>query len=202
MVALWRATGWYKRQHINERHQPNLFEYAFTFVSAIPPLNRLIYPQILTRCFRYHEGTLVTPRSAAACGVPSSLSEAYEKGGIETNGRTELHIIQEDSEEVTTRRYIDEYLEPEGRMLKDGVHPRVFAIGSQYLVSSSTFRRCQVELLCVTSSHVNWADIENCVEFLLKEMPAIKIDNNCLFEEILKTVKVYSNSDKSEQWKN
>ncbi|GFY02744.1 hypothetical protein TNCV_3506241 [Trichonephila clavipes] len=43
--------------------------------------------------------------------------------------------------------------------------------------------RCQAELLNVTPSPVNWADIENCVEFLLKEMPDMKIDNNCLLEE-------------------
>ncbi|GFX04404.1 uncharacterized protein TNCV_3975501 [Trichonephila clavipes] len=36
----------------------------------------------------------------------------------------------------------------------------------------------------LTSSQVNWADIENCVDFLSKEMPDIKIVDNGLFEEI------------------
>ncbi|GFV89941.1 hypothetical protein TNCV_4642841 [Trichonephila clavipes] len=31
-----------------------------------------------------------------------------------------------------------------------------------------------------TSPQVNWADIENCIEFLSKEMPDIEIDDNCL----------------------
>ncbi|GFU99574.1 transposable element Tcb1 transposase [Trichonephila clavipes] len=35
----------------------------------------------------------------------------------------------------------------------------------------------------MTSPQVNWADIENCVEFLSEEMLDIKIDDNGLFEE-------------------
>ncbi|GFX51605.1 hypothetical protein TNCV_5013091 [Trichonephila clavipes] len=35
----------------------------------------------------------------------------------------------------------------------------------------------------LTSSQVNWADIQNFVEFLSREMPDIKIDDNDLFEE-------------------
>lgn len=53
----------------------------------------------------------------------------------------------------------------------------------------------------LTSSKVNWIDIENCVEFLSKEMPDIKIDDNCLFEEI-RRLNIYLNSDKLEQWEN
>ncbi|GFU98018.1 hypothetical protein TNCV_232951 [Trichonephila clavipes] len=34
------------------------------------------------------------------------------------------------------------------------------------------------------SSQVNWAAIENCVDFLSKEMPDIKIVDNGLFDEI------------------
>ena len=50
---------------------------------------------------------------------------------------------------------------------------------------------CRTVLLC----------LKNCVEFLSKEMPDIKIDDNCLFEEI-RRLNVYLNSDKLEQWEN
>ena len=53
----------------------------------------------------------------------------------------------------------------------------------------------------LASSQVNWADIENCVEFLSKEMPDIKIDDNSLFEDIIK-LNLYFNSDKLEEWEN
>ncbi|GFV69102.1 uncharacterized protein TNCV_2929311 [Trichonephila clavipes] len=36
------------------------------------------------------------------------------------------------------------------------------------------------QLCFLTSSQVNWVDIENCVEFLSKEMSDIKINVNCL----------------------
>jgi len=52
-----------------------------------------------------------------------------------------------------------------------------------------------------TSSQVNWVDIEKCAEFLLKELPCIKIDNNFLFEEI-RTLNVYLIFDKLEKWEN
>ncbi|GFT70628.1 hypothetical protein TNCV_3091581 [Trichonephila clavipes] len=47
----------------------------------------------------------------------------------------------------------------------------------------------------LTLSHVNWADIQNYVEFLSKEMPDTKINDNCLFE-------VERNSNKLEQLEN
>ncbi|GFV29593.1 hypothetical protein TNCV_329591 [Trichonephila clavipes] len=50
----------------------------------------------------------------------------------------------------------------------------------------------------LTSPQVNWADIENWVEFLTKEMPDIKIDDNCLFE-VERRLNVYLNSNKLEQ---
>uniref|UniRef100_T1HNF9 HAT C-terminal dimerisation domain-containing protein n=1 Tax=Rhodnius prolixus TaxID=13249 RepID=T1HNF9_RHOPR len=45
------------------------------------------------------------------------------------------------------------------------------------------------------------SEVVNCVEFLSKEMPDIKIDDNCLFEEI-RRLNIYLNSDKLEQWEN
>ncbi|GFX99336.1 zinc finger MYM-type protein 1 [Trichonephila clavipes] len=48
---------------------------------------------------------------------------------------------------------------------------------------------------------VNWADIENCLDFLSNEMPDIKIDDNPLFEEI-RRLNVYLNTDKLQQWEN
>ncbi|GFY12972.1 uncharacterized protein TNCV_665381 [Trichonephila clavipes] len=53
----------------------------------------------------------------------------------------------------------------------------------------------------LNSSQVNWADLENSVEFLSKEMPDIKIDDNCLFE-VEKRLNVYLNSNKFEQLEN
>ncbi|GFV31118.1 hypothetical protein TNCV_4314431 [Trichonephila clavipes] len=45
MAALWRVTGWYKRQHLGEA-----FSSMRSSSSALaPPFNRLIYPQIPTR---------------------------------------------------------------------------------------------------------------------------------------------------------
>ncbi|GFW74051.1 uncharacterized protein TNCV_545751 [Trichonephila clavipes] len=56
-------------------------------------------------------------------------------------------------------------------------------------------------MVFLISSQVNWADIENCVEFLSKEMPDIKIDGNGLFEEERK-LNAYLNSNKLEQLEN
>ncbi|GFS71889.1 hypothetical protein TNCV_3715541 [Trichonephila clavipes] len=50
----------------------------------------------------------------------------------------------------------------------------------------------------LTSSQVNWADIENFVELLSKEMHDIKIDGDYLFEEI-RRLNVYLNSNKLQQ---
>ncbi|GFV53217.1 hypothetical protein TNCV_1065761 [Trichonephila clavipes] len=52
-----------------------------------------------------------------------------------------------------------------------------------------------------TWSQVKWADIENCVEFLSKEMPDIKIDDNGLFE-VERRLNVQLNSNKLEQLEN
>ncbi|GFU39080.1 hypothetical protein TNCV_815671 [Trichonephila clavipes] len=53
----------------------------------------------------------------------------------------------------------------------------------------------------LTWSQVKRADVENYVEFLSKEMPDIKIDNNCLFEAE-RRLNVYLNSNKFEQLEN
>ncbi|GFT16469.1 hypothetical protein TNCV_281101 [Trichonephila clavipes] len=53
----------------------------------------------------------------------------------------------------------------------------------------------------LTWSQVKWADIENYVEFLSKEMPDIKIDDNCLFE-VERRLNLYLNSNKLEQLEN
>ncbi|GFS76487.1 hypothetical protein TNCV_1621081 [Trichonephila clavipes] len=53
----------------------------------------------------------------------------------------------------------------------------------------------------LTLSQVNRADIENCVEFLSKEMPDIKIDDNCLFE-VERRLNMYLISNKLEQLEN
>ncbi|GFX24477.1 hypothetical protein TNCV_992921 [Trichonephila clavipes] len=53
----------------------------------------------------------------------------------------------------------------------------------------------------LTLSLVNWADIENYVEFLSKEMPDVKIDDNCLFE-VERRLNVYLNSNKLEKLEN
>ncbi|GFY09597.1 hypothetical protein TNCV_380921 [Trichonephila clavipes] len=53
----------------------------------------------------------------------------------------------------------------------------------------------------LTWSQVKWADIENYVEFLSKEIPDIKIDGNCLFE-VERRLNVYLNSNKLEQLEN
>ncbi|GFW18941.1 hypothetical protein TNCV_5133931 [Trichonephila clavipes] len=50
-------------------------------------------------------------------------------------------------------------------------------------------------------SQVKWADIENYVEFLSKEMPNIKIDDNCLFKVEIR-LNVCLNSNKLEQLEN
>ncbi|GFU22140.1 hypothetical protein TNCV_2060261 [Trichonephila clavipes] len=42
----------------------------------------------------------------------------------------------------------------------------------------------------VHNEQVNWADIENRVEFVSKEMPNVKVEDNGLFEEI-RTLNVY-----------
>ncbi|GFS65351.1 hypothetical protein TNCV_2451681 [Trichonephila clavipes] len=49
-----------------------------------------------------------------------------------------------------------------------------------YITGNNSFQWC-----FLTSSQVNWADMENCVEFLSKKMHDIKIDDNCLFEKEL-----------------
>ncbi|GFW54739.1 hypothetical protein TNCV_2653791 [Trichonephila clavipes] len=53
----------------------------------------------------------------------------------------------------------------------------------------------------LTWSQVKWADIENYVEFLSKEMPDIKINDNCLFE-VERRLNVYLNSNKLEKLEN
>ncbi|GFV77463.1 hypothetical protein TNCV_1069921 [Trichonephila clavipes] len=53
----------------------------------------------------------------------------------------------------------------------------------------------------LTLSQVNWAGKENDFEFLSKEMPDIKIDDNCLFE-VERRLNVYLNSNKFEQLEN
>ncbi|GFV61689.1 hypothetical protein TNCV_188471 [Trichonephila clavipes] len=53
----------------------------------------------------------------------------------------------------------------------------------------------------LTWSQVKWADIENNVEFLSKETPDIKIDDNCLFE-VERRLNVHLNSNKLEQLEN
>ncbi|GFX47992.1 uncharacterized protein TNCV_4113271 [Trichonephila clavipes] len=53
----------------------------------------------------------------------------------------------------------------------------------------------------LTSLQIKWPNIENCVEFLSKEMPDIKIDDNGLFEEE-RRLNAYLNSDKLEQLEN
>ncbi|GFW63989.1 hypothetical protein TNCV_706941 [Trichonephila clavipes] len=53
----------------------------------------------------------------------------------------------------------------------------------------------------LTWAQVKWADIENYVEFLSKEMPDIKIDDNCLFE-VERRLNVHLNSNKLEQLEN
>ncbi|GFX15560.1 dimer_Tnp_hAT domain-containing protein [Trichonephila clavipes] len=52
-----------------------------------------------------------------------------------------------------------------------------------------------------TSLQIKWADIENCVEFLSKELPHIKIDDNGLFEEE-RRLNTYLNSNTLEQLEN
>ncbi|GFW75102.1 uncharacterized protein TNCV_448071 [Trichonephila clavipes] len=49
----------------------------------------------------------------------------------------------------------------------------------------------------LTSSHGNWADVENYVNFSSKEILDIKIDDNCLIEEI-RRLNVYLNYNKLE----
>ncbi|GFW24827.1 hypothetical protein TNCV_1960921 [Trichonephila clavipes] len=53
----------------------------------------------------------------------------------------------------------------------------------------------------LTLSQMNWADIENYIEFLSKEMPDIKINGNCLFE-VVRRLNVYLNSNKLKQLEN
>ncbi|GFW98832.1 uncharacterized protein TNCV_2837931 [Trichonephila clavipes] len=53
----------------------------------------------------------------------------------------------------------------------------------------------------VTLSQVNWADMENHVEFLSKETPDIKIEDNFLFE-VERRLNVHLNSNKLEQLEN
>ncbi|GFX81806.1 hypothetical protein TNCV_2570071 [Trichonephila clavipes] len=48
---------------------------------------------------------------------------------------------------------------------------------------------------------MKWTSVENCVEFLSKEMPDIKIDENGLFEEE-RRLNAYLNSNKLEQLEN
>ncbi|GFU30286.1 hypothetical protein TNCV_4116481 [Trichonephila clavipes] len=62
-------------------------------------------------------------------------------------------------------------------------------------------RNNSLQLYFFTLSHVNWADIENYVEFLSKEMPDIKIDENGLFE-VKRRLNAYLNSNKLEQLEN
>ncbi|GFV55719.1 hypothetical protein TNCV_755191 [Trichonephila clavipes] len=50
----------------------------------------------------------------------------------------------------------------------------------------------------LTWSQVKWADIENYVEFLSKEIPDIKIEDRSLFE-VERRLDVYLNSNKLEQ---
>ncbi|GFV69118.1 hypothetical protein TNCV_2905981 [Trichonephila clavipes] len=53
----------------------------------------------------------------------------------------------------------------------------------------------------LTWSQVKWADIEIYAEFLSKEMPDIKIDDNCLFEVEIR-LNVHLNSNELEQFEN
>lgn len=55
------------------------------------------------------------------------------------------------------------------------------------IAMNNSFKWCSL-----TSSQINWADIENCLEFLSEEMPDIIINDNRLFEEIRRLV-VYLN---------
>ncbi|GFV23784.1 transposable element Tc1 transposase [Trichonephila clavipes] len=48
MAAPSRATGWYKSQHLGEESPAKPFRVC-VLLRLAPPLNRLIYPQILTR---------------------------------------------------------------------------------------------------------------------------------------------------------
>ncbi|GFV84016.1 hypothetical protein TNCV_1480181 [Trichonephila clavipes] len=52
-----------------------------------------------------------------------------------------------------------------------------------------------------SSFNINWADIENYVEFSSKVMPGIKIDDNCLFEAE-RRLSVCLNSNELEQLEN
>ncbi|GFV76933.1 uncharacterized protein TNCV_690031 [Trichonephila clavipes] len=56
-------------------------------------------------------------------------------------------------------------------------------------------------MVFLTWFQVKWANIENYVEFLSKEMPDNKIDDNCLFE-VERRLNVYLNSNKLEQLEN
>ncbi|GFX95653.1 hypothetical protein TNCV_4885791 [Trichonephila clavipes] len=49
-------------------------------------------------------------------------------------------------------------------------------------MSKNGLKQISQEMMCLTSSQVNWEDTENCVEFWSKEMSDIKVDDNCLFE--------------------
>ncbi|GFV30259.1 dimer_Tnp_hAT domain-containing protein [Trichonephila clavipes] len=62
-------------------------------------------------------------------------------------------------------------------------------------------QKCQAELsrvMCRYSQHF----LENCVQFSLKEIPNIKIDDTPLFDEIRRLNEKNLNSDKLEQWGN
>ncbi|GFV69121.1 hypothetical protein TNCV_2906011 [Trichonephila clavipes] len=56
-------------------------------------------------------------------------------------------------------------------------------------------------MVFLTWSQVKWADIEIYAEFLSKEMPDIKIDDNCLFEVEIR-LNVHLNSNELEQFEN
>ncbi|GFS48190.1 hypothetical protein TNCV_2296001 [Trichonephila clavipes] len=71
---------------------------------------------------------------------------------------------------------------------------------SCYPTMKVSHKRCQAELLHVMCRYSQQL-LENCIEFLSKEMPDIKIDDNCLFEEI-RRMNAYLNSDKLEQLEN
>ncbi|GFU21131.1 hypothetical protein TNCV_5115341 [Trichonephila clavipes] len=52
-----------------------------------------------------------------------------------------------------------------------------------------------------TSSQIKWANLDNCVEFLSKELPDIEIDDNGQFEEE-RLLNAYLNSNEVEQLEN
>ncbi|GFW57433.1 hypothetical protein TNCV_543461 [Trichonephila clavipes] len=145
-------------------------------------------------------------RESQKSGV--SIGDVIGSRGLNRRGRTQIRpasLLQERSEFVAfvrvgfTRDTAGTLLNAEKHILQR--RPKhVFKMSNEWSETSITGNN-SFQCFFFTLPHVNWADIENYVEFLSKERPDIEINDNRLFE-VERKLNVYLNCNKLKQLEN